>query len=130
VRFQSVGWWDVADDVKFFAPKDPLHVSHSIVNLQSTTEFFVAHVEPVHLLMRELGDKSIDLIKMDIEGAEYRVIDSLLEHGALPLVLCVEFDQPQPLRRTIRAIRKLGDHGYALQRIDGWNYMFRRNGHA
>jgi FkbM family methyltransferase len=127
LRFKSVGWWDVTDDVKFFAPKDPLHVSHSIVNLQSTTEFFVAHVEPVHILMRQLGDESVDLIKMDIEGAEYRVIGSLLECGPMPKVLCVEFDQPQPLRNTIRCVRKLADRGYVLQRIDGWNYTFLRS---
>jgi FkbM family methyltransferase len=127
LRFRSVGWWDITDDVKFFAPRDPLHVSHSIVNLQSTDEFFVAHVEPVHVLMNELGDESVDIIKMDIEGAEYRVIDSLLEHGPVPHVLCVEFDQPQPLLKTIRCIRKLGLHGFSLQRIDGWNYTFIRS---
>ncbi len=124
LRFEIVGWWDAIDDLKFFAPKNPSHVSHSIVNLQSTTNFFIAHVEPVHVLMGRLGDKELEIIKMDIEGAEYRVIDSLLFHGPLPRVLCVEFDQPQPLRATIRCVRKLISRGYSLQRIEGWNYTF------
>ncbi len=123
-RFEPVGWWDSEDELKFYAPRDPSHVSHSAVNLQATSDYFLAPVEPVHSAMVRLGDDHVDLIKMDIEGAEYRVIDSLLTVGPRPDVLCVEFDQPQPAGRTISAIRKLQAEGYALNRIEGWNFTF------
>jgi len=123
-RFVPVGWWGEEAELRFYAPSDPAWVSHSVVNLHGTRDFFVAAVRPVHLLMKDLGDDHVDLIKMDIEGAEYAVIDSLLEQGPLPGVLCLEFDQPEPVRKTIRAVRKLQRAGYRLVRIESWNYTF------
>jgi FkbM family methyltransferase len=123
-RFEPVGWWDEETDLRFYAPRDPTHVSHSAVNLQGTHNYFTAHVKPVHKLMSELGDDHVDILKMDIEGAEYRVLDALLADGPRPSVLCVEFDQPQPLRRTLGAIRKLRNANYHLDKIEGGNYTF------
>jgi hypothetical protein len=96
------------------------------VNLQATTEYFVAKVKPVHQLQAELGDERVDLIKMDVEGAEYRVLDSLLASGPLPAVLCVEFDQPAAVRKTVGAVRRLQRAGYTLNHIEVWNYTFTR----
>ena len=125
-RFVPTGWWDERTTLRFYAPADPAHVSHSVTNLQRTTTFFEADVASVHQLQAELGDDQVDIIKMDIEGAEYAVINSLLENGPRPRVLCVEFDQPTPIRRTIRAARQLHAAGYELAKIDVWNYTFIR----
>lgn len=127
-RFVPVGWWGEDTALRFYGPKNPSHVSHSVLNLQGTSSFFTARVKPVQALMAELGDDHVDLIKMDIEGAEYSVIDSLLRDGPLPHVLCIEFDQPQPPRKTIGAVRRLRAVGYSLAHIDRWNYTFVRAG--
>jgi FkbM family methyltransferase len=125
-RFEPVGWWSEERTLRFYAPRDPEHVSHSALNLQRTTEYFDAQVKTVRTLMTELGDTQVDLIKMDIEGAEYAVIDSFLSQGPLPAVLCVEFDQPQPARRALDAVRRLTAAGYTLNRVEGWNCTFSR----
>jgi FkbM family methyltransferase len=125
-RFVPVGWWDSEDELKFYSPRYAGHVSHSVVNLHRTTDYFVAKVKPVYQLMAELGDEHVDIVKLDIEGAEYRTLGSLLAHGPLPSVLCVEFDQPAPVRRTIAAVRDLQRAGYTLNKIDAWNYTFTR----
>jgi FkbM family methyltransferase len=126
-RFEPIGWWDSSTELRFYAPTNPAHVSHSALNLQRTGEYFIAPVAPVHVLARRLGDDdTVHLIKMDIEGAEYRVIDSLLEFGPLPEILCVEFDQPQPVRKTVAAVRRLQRAGFELNYIDRWNYTFTR----
>jgi FkbM family methyltransferase len=125
-RFEPVGWWSHATTARFYAPKDPAHVSHSILNLQRTDDYFDAPVQSVQECMACCGDQQVDLIKMDIEGAEYEVIDSLLRDGPLPSTLCIEFDQPQPIRRTIAAVRRLRSAGYRLRKIERWNYTFTR----
>lgn len=81
-------------------------------------------MKPVRVLMEELGDVRVDLIKMDVEGSEYAVIDSLLAIGPRVAVLCIEFDQPQPLRRVLTAVRRLCESGYRLAKIERWNYTF------
>lgn len=77
--------------------------------------------------MTELGDERVDIIKMDIEGAEYVVIDQLAREGPLPRALCVEFDQPQPLRRTMSAVETLRRAGYELAHIEFFDYTFVRD---
>jgi FkbM family methyltransferase len=125
-RFVPVGWWHRHDKLRFYSPRNPRHVSHSVLNLQGTSDYFVAEVKPVHQFMAELGDERVDIVKMDIEGAEYRTLDSLLQHGPLPGVLCIEFDQPQPVRKVLAAVRRVQRAGYTLNRIEAWNYTFTR----
>jgi FkbM family methyltransferase len=127
-RFEPIGWWDSTTELRFYAPRNAAHVSHSAVNLQSTDEYFSARVETVSSLCKRLKDNHVDLIKMDIEGAEYRVIDSLLSEGPRPEVLCVEFDQPAPVRKTLAATRSLAAAGYELLRLEGFNATFGRHG--
>lgn len=124
--FEPAGWWDEHTQLRFYSPRDPAHVSHSVVNLQKTDTFFVADVKPVWQFRDELGDGHIDLVKMDIEGAEYRVLRSLLQHGPLPRVLCVDFDQPTPIRRTLVQVLRLRAAGYSLVHVEGWDYTFVR----
>jgi FkbM family methyltransferase len=124
--FVPVGWWSHDEEVKFYAPIDARHVSHSVVNLQGTQDHFIGRVRPVHALMAELGDARVDLIKMDIEGAEREVLPVLLRNGPLPKVLCVEFDQPCPVRAIAQMTRQLKRHGLVPLKIEGWNVTYER----
>jgi FkbM family methyltransferase len=68
-------------------------------------------------IARQLGHGRIDLLKMDIEGAEYEVLDSLLESGVKPIQLLVEFHHRFPgigPARTEEMIGKLRAAGYRL----------------
>ena len=127
-RFMPVGLWSSDTTLKFYQPKDPSHVSHSVVNLQRTSEFFEAPSRTVKSLMAELGHTSIDLLKLDIEGAEHAVLASILDAGILPAVLCFEIDQPVGPVRFWSTIRRVLGHGYDLVAVDGWNFTFVRRG--
>jgi FkbM family methyltransferase len=124
--FVPVGLWDTAAEQRFYYPRDPAIAAWacSIVNLQETSEYFTAKVETLRDVMDDLGDNHIDVLKLDIEGAEHRVIESFIADGLRPVVLCVEFDQPVPLRNVLRSIRLLQQSGYRLLHIEGWNYTF------
>jgi len=74
LRFIPAGISDQDNVLKFFFPKNPLHVSCSIKNLQKTDDFFLANCYRLSTLMNDLGDHSLDLLKIDIEGAEYGIL--------------------------------------------------------
>ena len=76
--------------------------------------------------MRELGHERIDLLKLDIEGAEHEVVRSMLEHGIRPTVVCMEIDQPVKPLAFLRTVRRVRGAGYALVAVDSWNLTFIR----
>ncbi len=136
-RFHALGLWDAADRLRFYVPRNPAHVSHSLLNLQKTDEYITVDVERLSAIMRGLGHDRLTLLKLDIEGAEYRVIESILEDGLVVDVLCVEYDESfNPLdagyRERIRAsVDALLRHGYRLVHSAGnGNYTFVREGAA
>lgn len=68
-------------------------------------------------LMRELGHYRIDLLKMDIEGEEYEVVDDMLGQGIVPGQLLVEFHHAwniADLNDTKAAVKKLRAMGYKI----------------
>ncbi|WP_260738902.1 FkbM family methyltransferase [Tunturiibacter lichenicola] len=69
-------------------------------------------------VMRRNGDAVIDLLKMDIEGFEYEIIDQFLEQGIPVRQLCVEFHPwlapGRTFGRTWKTIAKLYRAGYRI----------------
>ena len=68
-------------------------------------------------ICEKLGHDKIDLMKMDIEGAEYEVLDSLLASPIKPTQLLVEFHHRFPgvgLEKTADTIERLRDAGYKI----------------
>lgn len=120
--FMPVGLWRADDVMRFYAPADPAHVSHSITNLQGTSSYFEAPCKRLPTLMRELGHSHVDLLKLDIEGAEYGVLDDMLECGLDVRIVCVEFDQPTALRKILAAIRRLQHAGYVVTHRNAFQF--------
>lgn len=130
-HFSDVGLWDQEDTLKFYVPRNPDHVSHSLVNLQQTSDYIEAPVKRLSQIMRENGHGRIDLLKIDIEGAEYRVLDSVVEDGLEIAVVCVEYDEYfNPLDRQYKnrirsSVTGLIANGYRLVCSQGnGNYTF------
>jgi hypothetical protein len=80
--------------------------------------------------MRQEGDTSIDLLKMDIEGAEYAVINDIVVSELLPRLLLVEFDEihtPLDADASVRIrqhIDLLLEAGMRCVAVDGSNATF------
>ena len=68
-------------------------------------------------ITKKLGHKRIDVLKMDIEGAEYEVLEGLLDSPVLPTQLLVEFHHrfvENGLQRTYDIIEQLRLAGYKI----------------
>ena len=68
-------------------------------------------------IMSELKLVSIDLLKLDVEGAEYEVLDDMLASSIRPRQLLVEFHhrfEKVGAAKTRESISKLRQAGYQL----------------
>ncbi len=123
LHFLAYGIWTKDEAVKFYSPKVAAHVSHSIVNLQQTSDYFEAPCKKISTLMKELGHDHIDLLKMDIEGAEYAVIENFLQEKVSIRCLCVEFHEVASQRHA-RVLKLLQLAGFDLAHHENKNYTF------
>jgi FkbM family methyltransferase len=104
-------------EITFFAPENPNHVSHTAIESAASDRKISVPVKRLGTVMRELGHNRIDLLKMDIEGSEYEVIDDLLKSGIAPAQLLIEFHHRFKAvgpAKTQEAIDRLERAGYRL----------------
>jgi len=130
-RFDGVGVWDTNASVKFYAPSNPANVSHSALNLQKTDSYFEAQCKTLKTLMQENSHHRLDLLKLDVEGAEYQVVDSLIADKLDIHILCIEYDEAyNPLdynykQRIQASVSRLLHYGYTMTAVDArGNYTF------
>lgn len=83
-------------------------------------DFIDSPAYTIRTIMEKLGHAEVDLLKMDVEGAEYDILDGLQNVTSLPKQLLVEYHHRFPgigKRRTeesIAALRKLGYRIFAI----------------
>jgi len=74
----------------------------------------------IESMAKKLGHQKIDILKIDIEGAEYEVLDSMLSSALRPKLLLVEFHHRFKgigKEKTIKAIDSLREEGYLKANI-------------
>lgn len=74
----------------------------------------------VESMAKKLGHEKIDVLKIDIEGAEYDVIDSLLSSNLRPKQILVEFHHRFKgigKEKTIKAIKSLRENDYLIAHL-------------
>ena len=101
---------------KFYPPNDPDWVSYTISEHEYATadRAIIASVRRLSSIMHELGHERIDLLKMDIEGAEYAVLRDMIRSGIQVSQLAVEFHhrfQDIGIKQTKRTIKLLAKNG-------------------
>ena len=77
--------------------------------------------------MKERGHTRIDLLKMDIEGFEYEIIEDVLRNSIDIRQICVEFHhffKNIGFLDTARAILNLKRSGYSLIYKTRFDYTF------
>lgn len=104
---------------RFFLPNETSNVSGSITRAPhlGSQEIFV-NLLSMSALFDLIGARSISLLKIDIEGAEYELIDSAdFERLSSKIdVLCIEFHHRWPefgSNSTLKALKKLERYGFS-----------------
>jgi len=101
----------------FYLPLQSGHISHSLVKKNNNGRKIKVSMKRLTTIMEELGHSEIDVIKMDIEGAEYEVIEEILENDLDVKQILVEFHhrfKEINISKTKKTIDKLNKKNYRL----------------
>lgn len=85
--FFEYGLSNIDGELTFSSPNNPEHASYK-ENINGSINF---PVKKLSSILKELNHTKIDLLKLDIEGSEYSVINNFLEENILPQQIAVEF---------------------------------------
>lgn len=125
-HYLPYGLWSADESRDFYPPADPSHVSYSAVNLQRTSAPLQLPCRSIPSLMSDLGHTRLDLLKLDIEGAEGEVISSLIEADVAPAVLCIEFHVAGRIRAMAQRANQLLAWRYCAVARRGYDVTFVR----
>lgn len=105
--------------VDFYPPKNSEHVSGSMATLDhvDVTRKVTVEMKSIVDIMDELGHSHIDVLKMDIEGAEYDVIEDILNAKISVHQILIEFHDrffEDGHRKTEQAVKKLNNGGFKI----------------
>jgi FkbM family methyltransferase len=131
LHFIEYGFADFDGVAKFFPPENPRHVSHTILPRERTADLFIeVEVHRLKTITGMLGHGRIDILKMDIEGAEYAVIEDILRTEGVEIQqILVEFHHRFDnvhISETGEALARLNEYGYRVFHIskNGEEYSF------
>jgi FkbM family methyltransferase len=119
-HFMELGIGAAAGEMVFHSPRTPGHTSYTVSDRSpAATSTITAPVADLPTIMRRLRHDRIDVIKMDVEGSEYAVIDNLSQQrGCLPQQLMVEFHHgmygytPRDTKQALDSLAQLGYRRY------------------
>lgn len=128
--YLPVGLWSEKTTLKFYKQTNPEYVSQSLVKDMYGIEYTKVPVDRLKNLMKENNIKKIDVLKLDIEGAEIEVLETLIQDGIFPKVLCVEFDLAlkgkDKYNETQKIVNRLLYAGYKVISNQNLNVVFER----
>jgi FkbM family methyltransferase len=127
-------WTSTGQNLTFHLPKRDDRVSGSLVDSHEyVTGGDILSVETIDFptLLQHAGRDECDILKLDIEGAEYEILASLIEKETLQMArqVLVEFHHGithHLLEETLDMVERLSACGFSLVYIEGRNYIFRR----
>jgi FkbM family methyltransferase len=131
-KFLNIGVWDKNTTARFYTPSDPNHVSHSLVNIQHTDNYFEAKCMTLNAICEQSKIEQVDILKIDVEGAEQAILKNLVGSGIPAKVLCVDFDEMrkpldnQYMNRISESIDLLKSAGYMFMHLEKANALFVR----
>lgn len=118
-HFHPIGLGPEDGEAEFFAPEVDAYVSFSAQPAPKSDRGLAvrAPIQRLTTIIESLATGMPDIVKMDIEGFEYDVLDDLTAGSLRPAQLLVEFHHRMygiPNARTIEQIERLRRVGYRI----------------
>jgi FkbM family methyltransferase len=123
-QFHPIGISDKDEQANFFLPKNNNNVSGSLLahkQVDSTKEIKVS-LKKLSTILHELDVHRVDVLKVDIEGSEYRVLKNIIEERIFPLQICVEFHNEFHKNGKLlfrNCLNLLKENGYEIKATSG-----------
>ena len=82
LKYFNIGIWKFDGNVKFYQHNQNINLSAT--NLFHSNKYFSLPCRSIESLMKEFNQTSIDILKMDIEGASFEILNDLLDKKIYP----------------------------------------------
>lgn len=118
-HFYDFGISNKTGKANFHLPKNNKHVSGSLILQNNVSKKDIAEVKMKSFndILKILKHKKIDVLKMDIEGSEYNVIDSILKSGTQIDQMAIELHErlfENGKEKSLQLINSLKNYGYEI----------------
>ncbi|MDA8844882.1 FkbM family methyltransferase [Candidatus Pelagibacter bacterium] len=98
LKFYNIGVWTEDGDIKFYHPDDKYNNSEygnlSATNFFKSGTYIKLPCKSIPSIMKEHKHLKIDVLKMDIEGAAFVILNHLLSNNVYPKQIIVELERP------------------------------------
>jgi FkbM family methyltransferase len=112
--FHQVALASVDAPIRVQRTHDSQSLSVSSAGLYDTDEWSEVPGRTLPSLMAELGDDRIDLLKVDVEGAEYDLLSDIDLPALGVKVFSVQLHHTGTVRAALNIVKRLEDQGYSL----------------
>jgi FkbM family methyltransferase len=126
-HFHPYGLGSIDGDAEFFRPAKGAMYSLKAAAEQSDASRVSLPVKRLATILDALDIGFIGVLKMDIEGAEYAQIDSIVENAGSIGQLLIEFHHRigvAPLKETVNSVNRLRAAGFQLFHVSGTSSEF------
>lgn len=104
------------EKLKFYVPKNKDDVSHSLNdwqnNYKKTSQSILVKTITLKNILNKFKIKNLEILKLDIEGAEIEVIKNILDEKIFPKQILVEIDELNKINKL--AINRFNEIHYKL----------------
>tara|TARA_B110000967_G_scaffold153911_1_gene158480 strand:- start:7069 stop:7758 length:690 start_codon:yes stop_codon:yes gene_type:complete len=130
-RYVNIGLWEKKEELKFYRQCNENYVSQSLVENMFGQNYDIVPVDSIKNIMYQQGHSHIDLLKLDIEGAEIETVNQMLDDTIYPTYVLIEFDlllkNKDPGNTTKQLVeRMITREGYKMLKNDNLNITFFR----